>query len=267
MIEGCQRWREGHSCLRPAREIVDTKAFDVAEIDRVPAKKFVTRHHYSKKFPADAFRFGLYQRAELVGVAVFSRPFTPAVITNSFPTFASSLEGVELGRFVLLDQVGANAETWFLSRCFAALRDRVRGVVSFSDPLARTTLAGVEIFPGHVGTIYQASNARYLGTSAPSIVRILPDGTAFSNFASGKIRRKQRGWRRCAAELVRFGAEYLDDEAPTAERIDWLDYWRDALTRPVRHPGLHRYTFTLDRDVPASYGPLRANPKRTAVAA
>jgi hypothetical protein len=260
----CQRWREGRHTYRPAREVIDTKHLDVIEIDELTAKAFVCLHHYSKRFPAARFRFGLYERGEFVGVAVFSRPFTAEVITNAFPWLDDVDQGAELGRFVLLDRVGANAETWFLARCFAAVRDRLRAVVSFSDPNPRANLDGSELFPGHIGTIYQASNASYAGATNPATLRLLPDGTVFSNMASGKIRRGLRGCRSAAAELERFGAETLSPDASDIERVRWLERWRAELTRPMRHRGLHRYTFTLDRRAPSSYGPARSYPKKAA---
>jgi hypothetical protein len=71
---------------------------------------------------------------------------------------------VEVGRFVLLDEVPVNGETWFLARAFAALaRDGVEGVLAFADPEPRATADGTVVFPGHVGTIYQAHNAVYRG--------------------------------------------------------------------------------------------------------
>lgn len=264
-VDVCQRWLGGRHSYRPAREVIDPSRFDIAELDDDrTAKAFVTAHHYSRRFPAARFRFGLYQRGELAGVAVFSRPFTAAVITNAFPTFESAEEGAELGRFVLRDDVPANGETWFLARCLDALRGRVRGVVSFSDPTPRTNAAGAVLFPGHIGTIYQAANAAYRGTTEPATLRILPDGTVFSNMASGKIRRALRGMRGAAAELERFGAAPLADDASDIERVRWLERWRTELTRPLRHQGLHRYTFTLDRHAPSSYEPRRSYPKRCA---
>lgn len=264
MIDTCQRWLLGRDSYRPAREVIDPRRFDVAELDEATAKAFVVAHHYSRRYPAARFRFGLYDRGELAGVAVFSRPFRAEVITNALPWLADVDQGVELGRFVLLDQVAANGETWFLARCFELLRRRVRGVVSFSDPTPRSALDGSQVFPGHVGTIYQASNATYLGTTDPATLRILPDGTAFSNLASGKIRRGLVGWRSAAAELERFGAEPIAPDASDIERVRWLEHWRTELTRPLRHRGLHRYTFTLDRRAPSTYGPARAYPKRAA---
>src|SRR5262245_22283895 len=113
------RWRNRSSSFRPAGELIRTADYDVAAIatDR-EAKAFVERHHYSASYPAARFRFGLYRQAELVGVAVFSVPMSPAVLAG-FPGGASS--SVELGRFVLLDDVPANGESWFLARCFEQL--------------------------------------------------------------------------------------------------------------------------------------------------
>lgn len=260
----CQRWEDGRHTYRPAREVVDTSRLEVVELDELTAKAFVVRHHYSRRYPAARFRFGLYDRSELVGCAVFSRPFTAEVITNALPWLDHVDEGVELGRFVLLDSVGANAETWFLARCFAALRGRVRGVVSFSDPNARHACDGRELFPGHIGTIYQASNATYAGRTNPATLWLLPDATVFSNMANGKIRRGLRGWQNDARTLVELGADPIAADASDIERVMWLERWRPALTRTMRHRGLHRYTFTLDRRAPAAYGPARSYPKKAA---
>jgi hypothetical protein len=258
----CQRWLLGRHSYRPAREVIDPARFEVAEVAELTAKAFVTKHHYSKRFPAARFRFGMFDRGELVGVAVFSRPFRAEVITNALPWLDDVDQGVELGRFVLLDSVAANAETWFLARCFAALRGRVRGVVSFSDPNPRTGADGHELFPGHIGTIYQASNASYLGKTKPATLWLLPDGTVFSNIANGKIRRALCGWRSAAAELERFGAEPLPDITDADGRIAWLERWRSELTGPMRHRGLHRYTFTIDRYARRSRTDPRAHTQR-----
>ena len=37
-----------------------------------------------------------------------------------------------------------------------ARREGVRGVVSFSDPVARRDATGRVVFPGHIGIVYQA---------------------------------------------------------------------------------------------------------------
>src|SRR6266487_3129473 len=96
------------------------------------------RRHYSASYPAALQRYGLWLHQRLVGVAVFSVPAQAKVLTNVFPDLLPYEESAELGRFVLLDDVPANAESWFLAEAFhqaAALG--LRGVVSFSDPFPR----------------------------------------------------------------------------------------------------------------------------------
>lgn len=164
-----------------------------------------------------------------------------------FPTLERD-ERVELGRFVLLDEVPGNGETWFLARCFEVLRARgVAGVISFSDPVPRYALDGRLVMPGHVGTAYQASNALYLGRGAADTVYLLPDGRSYARRSYQKIRGGERGWRPYAAILERLGADHLPGQADEPTRRAWLDTWMPRLTRPMIHPGNHRFGWTLDR--------------------
>lgn len=236
-----QRWREGRATYRPAGETIDPSAYEVAPIleDRV-ARAFVVAHHYAASYPAARFRFGLHRASELVGVAVFSVPVQTRALAP-IVDFAAASEAVELGRLVLLDEEPANAESWFLARCFERLRaEGLAGVVSFSDPEARTTADGRLVFPGHVGTIYQASNATYLGRASRNTLRLLPDGTAFHNRAAAKVRNGERGWRYAAAILERHGAS-----PPGDDPRGWLEEWLPRLTRPMRHEGNHKYAWAL----------------------
>jgi hypothetical protein len=235
-----QRWRDRRGSYRPAGETIDPRAFEVAKLDddNTP-KRFVEAHHYSGSFPAARFRFGLYRGTQLAGVAVFSQPMNARALR---PLPGEALEGVELGRFVLLDDVPGNGETWFLARCFELLRkEPLVGVVSFSDPTPRATAAGVSVFNGHVGTIYQAFNAIYLGRGTARTLRLLPDGTVLSDRTLQKIRKRERGWRYASAILEAHGAAPLGDE----DAHEWVRHWVAALTRAVRHPGNHKYVWGL----------------------
>jgi hypothetical protein len=233
-----QRWRERRDTYRPAGEPIQTRDYEVAPIRTDgPAKAFIVQHHYSGCYPAARFRFGLYRHGALVGVAVFSHPCNNATLSNVFDRDPA----VELGRFVLLDDVPANGETWFLGQTFALLkRESVEGVVSFSDPVPRTTSDGRRVFPGHIGTIYQAHNAVYLGRSTMRTLRLLPDGRVFSDRAIQKIRKKEKGWRYSAGQLEAHGATPPDGPG-------WLAAQLTALTRRLRHPGNHRYAWSLTR--------------------
>lgn len=255
-----QRWRERSATYRPAGEPIRTSEYDVAPIQEdAVARAFVERHHYSGTYPAARERIGLFRgrelgAAQLVGVAVFSHPCADRVLTNVFPRLPV-LEAVELGRFVLLDEVPGNGETWFLARAFELLRARgIRGVVSFSDPIARTDDQGRPVFPGHLGTIYQAHNARYLGRGTARSLKLLPDGTVLSARAIQKIRAGTKGWRYAAEQLQAFGAEPLDAAADRGARMDWLGRWMPRLTRDLRHPGNLRYAWPLARRVELAAG-------------
>lgn len=259
-----QRWRGGRAQYRPAGEPIDTRAYEVAPLARdADAKAFVLAHHYSGSYPAARRRFGLFRRAQLVGVAVFSVPVNNATLA-CLP--GEPVASVELGRFVLVDDVPANGETWFLARCFEALRaEGFVGVVSFSDPCARTTRGGEVVFPGHIGTIYQASNAVYLGRSKAETVRLLPDGSVLHRRALAKLRNGEAGRAYVEALLRAHGApERCDDDVRA-----WAARAVDQLTTPLRHPGNHKYAWTLQRadrrHLPASlpYPKVRARRRRS----
>jgi hypothetical protein len=238
-----QRWRARRDSYRPAGEVIDTARYEVAAIaDDTTPKRFVLEHHYSVTYPAARFRYGLYERGgQLVGVAVFSHPTNDRTLTSVFKGTAPT-DAVELGRFVLLNSVAGNGESWFLGQCFAELRRHVVGVVSFADPVPRATDAGAVVFPGHVGTIYQAFNGVYLGRATARTLRLLPDGRVLSARAIQKIRAMEQGWRHSSAVLEQLGAAPL-----TGDPAAWLRTWLPRVTRALRHAGNHRYAWPLDR--------------------
>ena len=167
------------------------------------------------------------------------------MLTSIFPGQAT--DSVELGRFVLLDEVPGNGETWMLGRCFYWLRrEGLAGVVAFSDPCRRLNRVGEPVFGGHIGTIYQAHNAVYLGRSTPRTLTMLPDGRTFSDRAQQKIRAADRGVRYSVLQLVRYGAEPPSCYEP-AYLSRWLSEWKRRLCRTARHCGNHRYAWPLSR--------------------
>lgn len=248
-----QRWNQRvHSWKRPADGGFDPARYGVAEIaDDTTAKAFVQAHHYSASYPAAVRRYGLYDLAggeQLAGVGVLSVPASRKVLTNVFPRLEAYGESLELGRFVLLDPVPANGESWFLAQMFRlAAEDGVRGVVSFSDPLPRWAEdddgAPRLVMPGHVGTIYQATNATYTGRGTARTLTLLRDGTVYSDRAKQKVRDQGKGHEYAELLLIERGATPMRaGERPAA----WLSQaLADAGARQVRHRGNHRYAFAL----------------------
>lgn len=259
IVDVAQRWRGGRASYRPAGELFDPTGHEVAEIaDDATAKAFVVRHHYAASYPAARWRMGLYASGALVGVAVFSVPMRREVL-RPFPDLSTT---TELGRFVLVDSVRANGESWFLARCFDLLRRRgLEGVVSFSDPFARTTATGERVFAGHVGTIYQATNAVFLGQRRPERVFLLKDGTVFHRRALSKIRGRETGMEYAVRQLVAAGAP-----EPQGVGLDaWLGTALAETTRSVLHPGNLKYALPLTRGARRALPDSLPYPKRRGV--
>lgn len=256
----CQRWRQGrHSWRHTSEGGFDPRRYDVVLIeDDTTPKQFVVTHHYSHSYPASRIRTGLYLRDRLVGVAGLGIPMQKAVLTRPFPHLEPYSESLELSRFVLLDDVPANAETWFLARTYRlAASIGLRGVVAFADPVPRTRADGTVLFPGHVGTIYQAANGWHTSERGTARTLLLaPDGRVLSSRALAKIRQQEQGRDYAQRLLISYGARPpRPGEPPTA----WLrQALSDAGVRRVRHPGNYRYLFRL--------GPTRSQRTRVTIA-
>lgn len=260
IVQTCQRWEGGREHRRPAGELIKTSDYEVAPIATDDeARAFIREHHYAKEASSTAHRFGLYFHGSLEGVALFG----PGASTNAHRavwghTDLSMKEAVTLGRLVLRDRVPGNGESWFVARCFELLatpklyrpfrkdgspRRPVVAVESCADPQPRVTERGL-VFRGHLGIVYQALNAQYVGKTNDATLRIFPDGTVFSNRTSGKLVRGERGDGSAFDQLERWGATPLQ---PDEDPIVWLKRWRTALTSSMRHRGNHRYLWCLDR--------------------
>lgn len=262
LVDVSQRWKKRRAVFVPPSVVFEPRKYEVASIpDDTTARAFVVENHYSMTYPAARERFGLYDGGELVGVAVFSHPTNDKVLSR-LP--CDRLEGVELGRLVLLDRVAFNAESWTVARCFELLkRDGYRGVVSFADPCPRFCDEQDEpVFPGHVGKIYQASNAVYAGRATARTLRLFRrDGRVFSARTMQKIRKAERGWESAVVMLQGYGAGPLDLAADEGERRRWLTTWTAKLTRTMQHGGNLTYLFGLDARTKRMLPPSLTYPK------
>lgn len=242
--EWCQRWEHGtHTWRHRSDGGFDPNNYWIEPLDEAAAKAYVLAHHYSGSYPSARLRYGLYDQGSLVGVAVLGIPVSFPVLTNTFPGLEPFLESLELSRFVLADRVPANGESWFLGRVFReAAAVGLRGVVSFADPVPRTVRARV-LFPGHVGLIYQATNARYTGRSTARTLTVLPNGEVLNERTKQKIRSQERGHEYAERLLVDAGARVPRAGQSPAE---WLAQAIDDVgCLKLRHRGCHRYAFAL----------------------
>lgn len=247
-----QRWDSRTPVYRPSGEPINTRLYEVVELhsDAV-CREFVEKHHYSRSYPAARRRFGLYRGNVLCGIAVFSVAFhhvMAASFSALLPPDVVRQRTVELGRLVLLDEVPANGESWFVAECFARLRrEGFEGVMSMSDPCPRRNGEGIIVFPGHIGTVYQSLNAAYTGRSRQSLIRLLPDGTVLHSRTLQKILTHCQGWRYSAELLVQHGAPEVSEAWSRAELTEWAIEWVPRVTTRMMHGGNHRYVWLLHR--------------------
>ncbi|XVU24190.1 hypothetical protein ACQPZJ_44330 [Actinoplanes sp. CA-054009] len=234
----CQRWhdrRPSWAYADPA-ERFDPRGYTVVPIDDTTAAAFCTRHHYLRSYPAATHRFGLFRHGQLIGVAVYGVPPSVKVLTNPLPDLQPYAQSTVLARLVLTPTPG-NAETWMLARCRALLLEAdIRAVITFADPAA-----------GHVGIIYQAFNAIYLGTTEARTTLWLPDGTCLDERTLQKIRKQEAGHAAAERRLIGFGARPI--RAGQHPR-SWLpEALADAHVTRRRSRPKHRYALPQRRDV------------------
>lgn len=258
-----RRWRDRRVFSLDNKVLFDPSRFAVDVIPESMAKPFVIEHHYAGSFPAARISFGLFEGASsLKGVCVVSVPMNQMAVPKYLGLAPN--DGAEIGRFVLDPVVAFNGESWFLARVMKLLkreRPDIRGLISYADPVERRDERGVLFKQAHWGSIYQASNARFVGRSAPRTLILAPDGTVISERSLSKIRQEERGAAYAARQFMDKGAL---ERLPGEEASAWVTRaLRQPTFRRVRHPGNFVYLFNLGRDVSIQM-PAQAYPKQLA---
>jgi hypothetical protein len=251
-----QRWHEHrHSFINPDHGVFDPRRYSVVPLPEAQAKAYVLEHHYSRSYPSALARFGLIlDSTELVGVAVYSVPVHPKVLTNVFPD-VEPRQACELGRLVLdgaREKDGGSAkaphgaESWFIARTLRHLHQSgMRAVVTFADPVPRPGLGGI-VLPGHIGStgvIYQSTNFIYTGRGTARRLIVLPDGRSLSERALQKVRTGDTGSAYVMRRLEALGAQAWQEGQDARQWLEVALAQVGAAT--LRHGGNHRYALAL----------------------
>ena len=179
----------------------------VDKISSAVGQEFVKTHHYSHGIHNGPMCYGLFDDTRLVGVCAFATPCSEAVCASVFGV-EHKRSVTELHRLVLLDECPKNSESFFIVRALKLLkRDRpnYNAVLSFADATE-----------GHIGTIYQATNALYTGTSGRA---------TFYLDSTGRLRHPRQNGVNVTKEFV--------------QENNW---------KPVKREGKHRYLYLLPVD-------------------
>ena len=141
--------------------------YTVRQIPGGRGRDFIKAYHYSRGCHNGPMCWGLFDGDDLIGVCAFATPNSEAVRASVFgPEHKAHV--TELHRLVVLNGTPTNTESWFISRALRGLhgyRPNVWAVVTFADETE-----------GHLGIIYQATNALYQGVTGRARFWRDPDG-------------------------------------------------------------------------------------------
>ena len=166
------------------------EGYSVKRIRGGVGRDFIRDHHYTKSCHNGPMCWGLFRHDEIIGVIAFANPSSEAVRSQMFGVDYKHTV-TELHRLFISDTTPKNAESWFIVRALKELKKvkpELNAVISFADSTE-----------GHVGTIYQATNALFCGTTGRA---------RFWRDSEGRLRHprqngvnidpytaKQRGWK------------------------------------------------------------------------
>jgi hypothetical protein len=177
-------------------------------------RNFIEKYHYSHDVNGVkvSYCFAIKAFGDLVGGVIYG-----AMSTTAWKKFADSeKEVLELRRLALLDEVGKNSESRVVGWTLRWLRKNALGVkivVSYADPTH-----------GHQGTIYRASNFRYLGLSGKDKGFLDPETGRI--YHSRSLRTKYKGAYKPFVKKMR-------------------DKREKGLLEIIDLPGKHCYVFVL----------------------
>jgi hypothetical protein len=178
------------------------------------AKYACEKWHYSGTLPTGKNNYvGVWENTQFIGVIIFGLGASASLCK---PYSLGVFEVCELVRVALRQHV--TPVTRMISIALKLVRKKNPGLrlcVSFADP-----------YQGHVGGIYQGGGWIYSGTSSPSMMYRLPDGTM----------THERRWS---------GQGWNAKKTPPAGTVK------------VKVPGKHRYLMPLDNEIRAQVEPLR----------
>ena len=167
------------------------KGYRVQEVGKAEVAPLLNRYHYlGGKFKVGV-NYGLVDPSgEVVGVCIFTVFPVPELAVGMLGLGRDEQEGlIELSRLVLhpREQVqGRNAASWFVGRALRLLRKhhRPRVVLSYADS------------DYHGGTVYQACNFKYYGTTDPKkdFWELKPDGS-HAKVSRGSVKNRAGEWR------------------------------------------------------------------------
>jgi hypothetical protein len=175
---------------------LDRREWTVQPVSQRTCEQLVWLHHYARSASnTAAYRHGLFRLSDpyrCVGVAQWIPPTRDAAIASWDGDWH---EVLALSRLVLAPEVPANGASYLIGQSVKLIRaaGRWRCLVTYAD-----------MWQGHTGAIYRATNWEYLGLTKPEARWLDPaTGMLVSKYAGGVSRSR--------AEMAALGYQHVGD--------------------------------------------------------
>jgi hypothetical protein len=165
-------------------EVSKVRDFNVHPVSRDEVQFFAEQWHYSKSAGSVLWAYGLYDHFKLLGVVAYNMPTREVC---AFPFGEEYVDSVaHMGRLICRDESPRNSESRLIAQSLKMLKEdkpNFRAVITYA--------AGRQ---NHLGYVYQATNALYLGTAKERSFYVDQKGNHRSTNKIYFEEALQRGW-------------------------------------------------------------------------
>ena len=160
----------------PVRDYICTK------ISTRDVEEFCRRYHYIGTGGNMMYRFGLWEGVTLLGVVVYNLPTRETCESVFGPDHFDKI--LHMGRLAMAEDAPRNSESRLIALSLQMLK------VEHPNIWAVLTYAATDA--GHIGYVYQATNALYTGTGGDSHYFTDERGRRRSTYVNGKGMSRDR---------------------------------------------------------------------------
>jgi len=138
----------------------------VREVTPKFARGYIATHHYTKTFPdSTKYCFAGYLGDKIAAIITYGMGTSLAQYTSVLNDIKQG-EYLELTRLWSADTMPKNTESKIISESMRQLPSKIKLIITYADPSR-----------GHIGYIYQATNAHYIGESSAGSMLVAKCGT------------------------------------------------------------------------------------------
>jgi hypothetical protein len=213
VITQASLWDAEDEITIPKVREMQVRHVSVGDVD-----EFCQRYHYTRTGGNRTWRYGLWSGPTLWGVVAYNLP-TPDVCRSVFGAKHGPEHVWHMGRLVLPDHAPRNSESRLIG---GSLRLIERG---YPDVWGVLTYAATDA--GHIGYVYQATNAIYIGQGGRYVFFVDQEGRRRGGHNGGHVSNAQalsQGWAVMSAGVKHRYVYILGNKRERRQRLALLRF-------------------------------------------